>query len=69
MPGDNCHGWLPANPWFCIHNLQMDFSFQEKKKWFVNPVNVSQVTAILVIQENSCVFFKHPVSQPSLTGT
>ena len=32
-----------------------------RKKRFVNPLNVSQVTAILVIQENSCVFFKHPV--------
>ena len=38
--------------WFCIQNLQMDFSFQEKKR-FVNPLNASQVKAILVIQENS----------------
>ena len=32
------------------------FQFSGEKR-FVNPLNVSQVTAILVIQENSCGFF------------
>ena len=37
------------------------FQFSGEKKRFVNPLNVSQVTAILVIQEDSCGFFKNPV--------
>ena len=41
--------------WFCIQNLQMDLSFQEKKR-LMNPLHSLQVTAILVIQENSGVF-------------
>ena len=38
----------------------MDLSFQEKKQ-FVNPLHGSKVTTILLIHENSDVFFKHPV--------
>ena len=46
--------------WFCIQNLQMDLSFQEEKR-LMNPLHSLQVTAILVIQENSGVFLKHTV--------
>ena len=38
----------------------MDLSFQEKIK-FVNSLHGSQVKTILVIKENSRVFFKHSV--------
>ena len=49
-----------AQIWFCIQNLHMDLSFKGKKQ-IVNPLHGLQVTAILMIQENSGVFFKHPV--------
>ena len=45
---------------FCIQNLQMYLSFQEKKR-FVNLLHGLKVTAIFVILENSGVLFKHPV--------
>ena len=45
--------------WFCIQNLPMDLSFQGKKR-FVIPWHGSQVTTVLVISENSCVFFYTP---------
>ena len=41
--------------WVCIQNLQMDLSFQEKKRCATS-IHGLQVTAILVIQENSDVF-------------
>ena len=55
--------WLPkiVQKWFCIQNLRMDLSFQEKKTvcksvtWFTSYANSR-------IQENSWVFFKRPVS-------
>ena len=46
--------------WICILNLQMDLSFQEKKT-ACKSITWLQLTAILVIQENSDIFFKHPV--------
>ena len=46
-----------AQKWFCIRNLQMDLSFQEKKKQFANLLHSLQVTSILVIQENLGGFF------------
>ena len=45
--------------WYCIQNLPMDLSFQGEKR-LVIPWHGSQVTTVLVISENSCVFF-HPV--------
>ena len=46
--------------WFCIQNLQMDFSFQEKKtvcksvKWFTSYSNSRDTGEFMR-------FFKHPV--------
>ena len=53
--------WLPkiVQKWFCIQNLRMDLSFQEKKTvcksvtWFTSYANSR-------IQENSCVFIEMP---------
>ena len=51
--------------WFCIQNLQMDFSFQEKK-------TVCKSVKCFTSYSNSCDtgefmrFFKHPVLNSSL---
>ena len=42
--------------WFCIQNSQLNLNFQERK----NLLHGLQVTAILVIQENSGGFLKTP---------
>ena len=47
--------------WFCIQNLPMDLSFQGGKRC-VFLRHGSQVTTVLVISENSCVFFYTPCS-------
>ena len=46
--------------WFCIQNLPMDLSFHGEKR-FVILWHGSQVTTVLAISENACVFFIHPV--------
>ena len=53
-----------AQKWFCIQTLQMVLSFQEKNQ-VVNLLHGLQVTAILVILENSGIFLKHPVPYQS----
>ena len=47
-----------AQKWFCIQNLHMNLSFQEKKKQFENPIlGCRDIRKI----NTAPFFFKHPV--------
>ena len=54
-----------AQKWFCIQILRMDLSPQGEKQ-LLNLLDGLKVTTILVIKENSGVFFKQPVSSQKL---